>query len=180
MKKHARAWLLVFALLGLGASLTSLYVQYRILRDPTYSAFCNFSSTFNCETVYQSRFATFGGVPVALGEVIWFTLAFMLTLATDSRADPDESGAMAYLFLISIPTLSVALFLAYGSVFVVNAVCVFCALTYLAVLGVFLISGISANAPFATLPRQAVRDARALAARPFALGLALLFLAAAA
>ena len=180
MKKHARAWLLLFVLLGLGASVTSLYVQYRRLRDPTYSAFCNFSPRFNCETVYQSRFARVGGVPVALGEVIWFSLAFMLTLAADSKADVEESGTTAYLFLISIPTVSVVLFLAYASVFVVKALCIFCALTYLAVIGVFLVSGISADAPLAGLSRRAVRDARALASRPFALGLTLLFLAAAA
>lgn len=180
MKKHARAWLLLFVLLGLGASLISLYVQYRILRDPTYSPFCNLSRTFNCEAVYQSRFARIGAMPVALAEVIWFTLALMMTLGTDTTADLDESGTMAYLFLISIPTVSVVLLLAYASIFVVKAVCIFCALTYFAVLGVFLTSALIANAPLAGLPRQAVRDARALATRPFALGLTLLFLAAAA
>ena len=177
MKKPPRVWLLFFVLLGLGASLISLYVQYRILRDPTYSPFCNLSQAFNCEAVYKSRFASFRATPVALGEVIWFTLALMLTLLAGTKT---ASGTMSYLFLISIPTVSVVLLLAYASVFVVKAVCIVCALTYLAVLGVFIVSAINANSPLTALPRLAVRDARALAATPFGLAVTLLFLAAAA
>jgi uncharacterized membrane protein/protein-disulfide isomerase len=177
MKQHTRVWLFVFVLLGLGASLTSLYDHYRLVRDPAYSSFCDFNQTFNCEVVYQSRFGTFHGVPVALGGVIWFTLALLLTLAIDTKSGAAESGAAAYLLLISIPAVSVVLFLAYASMFVLKAVSIFCVLTALAVLGVFLISGASTNAPLTGLPRQAARDVRALAARPFALGMAILILA---
>jgi uncharacterized membrane protein/protein-disulfide isomerase len=180
MKQQTRIWLFIFVLLGLGASLTSFYVQYRMLGDPTYSSFCNFSQALNCETAYRSRFGTFQGVPVALGGVIWFTLALLLTIAVHPKGGAAESGAAAYLFLMSIPAVSVVLFLAYASILILNAVCILCVVTYLAVLGVFLISGATADAPLAGLPQQAVRDARALAARPFALGVAIVFLAGAA
>ena len=180
MKQQTRAWLFVFVLLGLGASLASLYVHYRTLSDPAYASFCNFNQTFNCETAYHSRFGTFHGVPVALGGVIWFTLALVLALAADAKGGAAESGAAAYLFLISIPAVSTVLFLAYVSIFILQAVCILCVLTYLAVAGVFLISGACTHARLGELPRQAVRDARALAGRPFALGVAILFVAGAA
>src|SRR5688572_24902734 len=99
MKKQTRTWLFAFVLLGLGASLTSLHAQYRLRADPAYADFCSFNETLNCETAYRSRVSTFGGVPVALGAVAWFTLALLLTLA--ARHDRSAPGATAerYLFV---------------------------------------------------------------------------------
>src|SRR2546426_261367 len=108
MKQHTRLWLFAFVLLGLGTSAASFYVHDRMLRDPSYSSFCNVSPVFNCDVVYQSRFATFHGVPVALVGVIWFALALLLTLAAlvdGTKVGPEQSGAAAYLFLVSIPAL---------------------------------------------------------------------------
>lgn len=180
MKHQARAWLFMFVLLGLCTSLASVYVHYEMRRDATYAAFCDVNQVFNCRTAYQSRFGTFHDVPVALGGVIWFTLALLLTLAADPKLGPPESGAAAYLFLISIPAVSVVLFLAYASIFILKTVCILCVLTSVAVLGVFLVSGVSMNTPPIGVPRQAVQDARALAGKPLALGVAISFLAGAA
>jgi protein-disulfide isomerase/uncharacterized membrane protein len=179
MKQHMRTWLFVFVLLGLGASLGSFYVQYRMLGDPAYSSFCNYSELFNCDAAYRSRFGTFQGLPVALGGIIWFTLALLLTMAVDPKGAGAESGAAAYLFLISIPAVSIVLFLAYASIFILNVVCILCVASSFAALGVFIFSGVIADAPLSGLPQQAVRDVRALAARPFGLGVAIVFLAGA-
>jgi uncharacterized membrane protein len=148
-----------------------------MLPDPSYYIFCKASAAFNCEIVYQSLYATFHGVPVALFGVIWFTLALLLTLADAAKSGREESGAVAYLFLVSMPALSLVLFFAYASIVILKVLCIVCALTYLAVLGVFVISGAAPNTPLAGLPQQVVRDARALAARPLALGVAVVFLA---
>lgn len=180
MKQHTRAWLLWFILLGLGASLTSLYVQYQILRDPTYRSFCDFNEVFNCERAYGSRFATFRSLPVALGEVIWFTLALLLTLASHPKSGRGEAETAPYLFSMSMPAFSVVVFQVYASIVVLRAVSIWSIVTYVAVLAIFLISGASATAPLSDLPRLMLRDTRALATRPIALGVALLFLAAAA
>src|SRR6058998_3646306 len=99
MKQKARAWLLVFVVLGLGASVASLYVHDRMLRNPAYSSFCNFKQIFNCEIAYHSPFGAFHGVPVALLGVIWFTLALMLLLA-DAKRGAEGSAAVAYLFVL--------------------------------------------------------------------------------
>jgi uncharacterized membrane protein len=179
MKSHTRFWLLVFVLLGLLASSASLYVHQRILRDPSYAGICDVNRALTCEIVYHSRFATFHGVPVALLGVIWFALALLLTLADRPKVGREEIRVEAYLFLVSIPAFTAVLFLAYVSTFILQVLCGFCVLTYLAVLGVFLIAGAAPDASLARLPRQAVSDARVLARRPVVLGVATLFLAGA-
>ena len=49
MKTHARTLIIALAALGLGASIASLYVHYRMLTDPTYTSFCDVSETVSCE-----------------------------------------------------------------------------------------------------------------------------------
>ena len=45
MTKFARPLILALALLALGASLAALYVHYRIIKDPTYTSFCDINET---------------------------------------------------------------------------------------------------------------------------------------
>lgn len=188
--------LLVFCLLGFGSSASAAYVHYRILQDPTYTSFCDVSATVSCAAVYESRFGSVGGVPVAIGGVIWFGLALLLVLmAGPERSAPaarggkrtaapepgsNSSNVPSYLFLLSTVALAVVLYLGYASFFILKAVCILCVLTYIAVAGVFLVSGSRSNGvPIRTVPRRALADARALAARPLALVLFLLFAAGA-
>lgn len=196
MSPRSRVWLLVFCALGLGASVAAAYVHYRILRDPTYHSFCDVSATVSCAAVYESRFGTIGGVPVAVGGVIWFGLALLMVVMAapapaappaGSRARTRETAAAiasnvpSYLFILSTAALAVVLYLAYASFFILKAVCILCILTYVAVAGVFLVSGSrSSDVPMRSVPRRALADARALAARPLALVVVILFLAGAA
>src|SRR5215510_14866775 len=78
MTKYARPLILALALLALGASITALYVHYRILEDPTYTSFCDINETVSCEAVLESPYATVRGVPVAAGGVIWSTLVLLI------------------------------------------------------------------------------------------------------
>ena len=52
---------------------------------------------------------------------------------------------------------------------------VFCFITYLAVIGIFLVSGAAADGIMTGLPRRAIADLRALVTSPLALSLALAF-----
>ena len=51
--------------------MTAAYVHYQVLRDPLYTSFCDISARVSCSEVYQSRFSTFQGVPVAVFAGIW-------------------------------------------------------------------------------------------------------------
>ena len=66
MTKLAARLVLAFALVGLGASVAAAYVHYQLLSDPLYTSFCDVSATMSCTQVYQSRFSTVGGIPVAI------------------------------------------------------------------------------------------------------------------
>lgn len=184
MSRVSRTWLLLFGVLGLAASLGSSYVHYHLLRDPAYTSFCDINATVSCQTVYESRFGTVRGVPVALGGVIWFAMALLLTLAAPAggRAENVSRSAniRAYLFILSTVALAVVLYLGYASFVLIKAVCLLCVLTYIAVIGIFLISGSSNDVAVTSLPRRALLDLRTLLKTPLALGILVLFLAGAA
>src|SRR3954454_8804635 len=83
----------------------------------------------------------------------------------------------AYLFAGSTLGLAVVLYLGYASFFVLKEVCPLCVTTYVAVIGVFIISGGASSVPMSTLPKRILRDMRVLVATPLALVIALLFVA---
>src|SRR6058998_2946181 len=93
MNKYARPIILVLALAALGASVAALYVHYRIIKDPTYSSFCDISETVSCEAVLESPYATVRGVPVAIGGVIWSVLVLLLAARGMRRDKPDMYAA---------------------------------------------------------------------------------------
>ncbi|HEV8316030.1 MAG TPA: vitamin K epoxide reductase family protein [Vicinamibacterales bacterium] len=193
-KRHVRATLIALCVLGLVASATSTYVHYRLMHDASYTSFCDISEAVNCETVYRSAYGTVAGIPVALGGVIWFSLALLLTFVSEPSAPParpsqarraetadaSESSVSGYLFALSTVALAVVLYLAYASFFVLKTMCILCVLTYVAVVGIFIVSGASSPARLGSLPRFAARDLRRLARYPVALVIAILYLAGAA
>lgn len=52
----SRIPLLLFSLLGLGASLTSTYVHYNLLIDRSFSSFCDVNATVSCTQAYLSSY----------------------------------------------------------------------------------------------------------------------------
>ena len=90
MSRTAALLALVSALVGLAASVAAAYVHYHLLRDPSYTSFCDVSATVSCSQVYSSRYGSVGGVPVAIFGAIWFAFA---ALAVARRADGAASGA---------------------------------------------------------------------------------------
>lgn len=183
MTRHTRGWLFGFALVGLIASASSGYIHYQILRDPTYTPICDVNQTLSCETAYTSRYGTVRGVPIAVGGVIWFAFVTILLLgakpvAPQAKARHAEglgANVSAYLFLLSTIALAAVLFLAYASFFILKTVCVFCLLTYVAVIGVYVVSGRASDAPLRSIPRRVLGDLRTLVTSPLALIVALLF-----
>jgi protein-disulfide isomerase/uncharacterized membrane protein len=141
-------------------------------------------------------------VPVAIGGLIWFLGATMLALA----AWPAASGVSAvaigksskarkaaaapssrfadyaplYLFAWSVIGLAFVMYFAYASFAVLKTVCVLCLVTYVSVIGIFILSGSGTDLSMRSLPGRALRDLRALMTSPAALVAVLLFAAFAA
>ena len=180
MSPLARRLVWVLALAGLAVSLTSLYVHYQLLVDPSYASFCDVSETVNCQHAYLSRYGSFYGVPTALFGAIWFGAVLVLAFLDLTAPAQVRESVPLYLFVASTIGLAVVLYMAYAAFFVLKAVCVLCLATYVAVVGLFIVSGLSRSMPpMLTLPRRVFGDLRALFARPLVLSVVLVFLAGA-
>ncbi len=152
-----------FALLGFGASAASTWVHYRILNDPTYASFCDVNATLSCTEAYTSRFGAVGGVPVAVFGMLFF--AFILGLIVwSTRSAVTRDNLAGYVFASSTPGLAAVLYLAYASYFILHVVCLLCVGTYIAVIGLFVVSGASTRYPMTKLPSRAVKDPGVLTA----------------
>jgi len=167
---------LLCALVGLGASGTAAYVHYRMFADPTYTSFCDVSTTVSCTQVYASRFGTFQGISVSVFGGIWFAFAALLSVAGMSARPAVREGVPGYLFAASTIALAVILYLGYASFFILKLVCPLCLITYAAVIGLFLISGAATSQPMLSLPRRAAQDLKVLVTSPLAIALAVLWL----
>ena len=176
MNKYARPIILVLALAALGASIAALYVHYRIIKDPAYSSFCDINETVSCEAVLESPYATVRGVPVAAGGVAWSTLVLLLAALGMRRENGDGYAATAgYIFVLATVALSAVLYLGYASFFVIGKVCPLCMTMYVAVIGIFLVSG-GISMALSALPARLPRDLRTIAKSPTSAVLALLFI----
>ncbi len=177
MTRLARPLILTLAAVALAASVASLYVHYQLLRDPTYSSFCDVSETVSCEAVYQSAYGSFYGVPVAAGGAIWAGLVLLLAAGMGKPGSPRFGSLAGYVFVLSTIGLAAVLYFGYASFFVLNRLCLLCLAVYVAVIGIFIVSG-AAAASVASLPARLGGDLRALRRSPAALALAAVWLVA--
>jgi protein-disulfide isomerase/uncharacterized membrane protein len=179
MTPVSRTVLLASAALGLGASGASTYVHYKLLTDSSYTSFCDVSAAVSCTQAYLSRYGSFWGVPVALGGVLFFALVLLLAGVAGRERSPARESVPAYVFALSTIGLAFVLYLGWASYFQLRTFCVLCAITYVAVIALFIVSGGATTFPMTTLPRRAASDLRALISSPVALVLALVYLAGA-
>jgi uncharacterized membrane protein/protein-disulfide isomerase len=171
-------WLAAFAALGLVFASSSAWVHYRLLHDPTYTSFCDVNRTLSCAEAYSSRYGSVAGVPVAVIGAVFF--AFVLGLVgLCSRSVAAAASLPGYVFALSTLALAAVLYLGYASFVILNAVCLLCVGTYVAVAGLFIVSGSATRYPMTSLPGRLTRDLGALVRTPAALSAALAFLAAA-
>ena len=170
----SRTPLLLFALLGLGASLGSSYVHYNLLIDRSFSSFCDVNATVSCTQAYLSQYGSFCGVPVALAGVFFFAIVLAIAGLSGRRTPQAGESAPAYIFALSTIGLAFVLYLGCASFFVLHAVCLLCVTTYVAVIAIFIISGGATSFPMTSLPRRAGGDLRAMLRSPAALAVAAL------
>jgi uncharacterized membrane protein/protein-disulfide isomerase len=173
MPAKSRTLLLAFALLGLGASTVSSYVHYQLLTNPSYTSFCDVNASVSCTQAYLSQYGSFMGVPVASAGVIFFAIAAVLAGVAGSPRSKARENAAGYVFLLSTVGLAFALYLAYASYIQLGIFCILCAITYVSVIGLFVVSGGATKFPMTTIPSRAARDLRTMTSTPAALVLLL-------
>jgi len=178
MKAHARTLIISLAVLGLGASAAALYVHYQMLADPSYTSFCDVNATVSCEAVLTSQYGSVAGVPVAAGGAIWSALILLLAVAGMKPARSADAEAVGgYIFILSTIGLAGVLYLGYASFFILRQMCPLCMTMYVAVIGLFVVSGAAASG-LTTLPARMERDLKAVVGSPLAATLAIVWLVA--
>ena len=115
------------------------------------------------------------GVPVALGGVVWFGVVLLLVLADARGSARSRENITTYLLFWSTVGLSVVMYMAYASFFVLGTFCILCGVVYAAVIGIFLMAGSGPATPLRQLPSALVYDLRVLAQRPVGLLLTVVF-----
>lgn len=180
MTSRTRSLILALAALGLFFAGWAAWVHYRLLTDPTYVSPCDINATFNCSQVYLSSYGAVGGVPVALGGMIWFTLVLLIAGFAPVSRDGARSAAAGYLFALSIVGLASILYLGYASFFVIKTACLLCIGTYVSVIGIFILSGLAGGVSIGGLLGRLPSDLREVTANPVWFLAALLFVAASA
>jgi uncharacterized membrane protein/protein-disulfide isomerase len=169
MTARTRNTLMALAALGLGASAWSSYVHYALLTQPGYSSVCDVNSTISCTQAYLSEYGSLWGIPVALGGVLFFTIVLLLVGLGGRLTVQARDNVPAYVFALSTIGLAVVLYLAWASFFRLQALCLLCAAVYVAVIGIFIVSGAGTQFPMSTLPGRASKDIATVLKSPIAL-----------
>jgi protein-disulfide isomerase len=103
----------------------------------------------------------------------------MLAAAGMQPPRSERAGRIAgYIFVLSTLGLASALYLGYASFFVLQQMCLLCVTMYVAVIGIFVVSGAAAS-DLAGLPSRIGRDLRDSIGSPMATTLTVVWLAAA-
>ena len=172
MSRTLRRVIIGLALVGFAAAAASAWVHYRIAHDPAYVSFCDVNATVSCRDVYQSRFGSVGGIPVAVFGAFWFGLVALLTVAAGRASAELARSVGGYLLVLSTVGLAAILFLAYESFFVLGTLCLLCVTAHVAVVGIFLAVSTIGGVPLASIPGRLLADAGQLVRTPAALGVA--------
>lgn len=178
MTSQNRFLILTLALIGLAVASASAFVHHKVLTDASYISPCDINEKFNCTQVYLSQYGSVKGIPVVLGGVAWFALIALITWFADTSGDAKSHAAGAYVFALSTVALAGVLSLAYASFFVLKTYCVLCMATYVCVIAIFVLSGMSSNVSVMSLPGRLFGDLKKALADPARMGAAFIYAAA--
>jgi uncharacterized membrane protein len=133
-KKRDWTWIaaIVLSIVGL---LVSLYLAYIKLANQTAS--CDIIG--DCEKVNNSSYAVVGGIPIAVLGAAGYLLILVLLYFDRPAAGGPEAVRFA-LFGVTLAGTLYSIYLTYIELFVLEAICPFCALSAVVMVGLFVVS----------------------------------------
>ena len=118
--------------LALAGFLDSLYMSmshYRVYVDIGYRSFCAISKSINCDTVSQSTYSIFLGVPVPVWGVIGYAFFLLLVfLARGKHAEQNRPWSLLLLLSLAFSFYSIILAVILTSY--IYSYCIMCLLVY--------------------------------------------------
>ena len=118
--------------LAFAGLLNSVYLavsHFRVYTDIGYQSFCAISRSINCDTVSQSPYSIFLGVPVPVWGVIGYAF-FLLFLPSAWRHRDEKRPMWTILFIIALGFSAYSVVLALISSLIIRSYCVMCIFSY--------------------------------------------------
>lgn len=120
---------LALALIGFADSIYLAVSHHRVYVDIGYRSFCAITKSVNCDTVSQSPYAVFLGMPVA----VWGIFGYMLILALMAISGFEHGPRKRMwpsIFFVSLTYSLFSVIFAGISTFLIKSYCLMCILTY--------------------------------------------------
>lgn len=125
-RRSARvALFLALAGLGLAAAIDLTFIHVKVHTDPSYHSFCAVSSELNCDSVAQSPYSVFLGLPIAVWGLCGY-LAMALLALHRPAANRSGLGWPGLLFLVTGAAALAIAPLAAVSKLVIHSACLMC------------------------------------------------------
>jgi uncharacterized membrane protein/predicted DsbA family dithiol-disulfide isomerase len=123
-------WVAVaLAVVGILDSTYLAISHYRIYTDIGYESFCAISRAINCDTVSQSPYAIFVGLPVPVWGVLGYVFVLMILILAGTKA-AQRKRIWALLFAVSLFYSVYSVVLAIISLVYIHSYCIMCILSY--------------------------------------------------
>ena len=119
----------ILAFSGVADSIYLSISHYRVYTDIAYESFCAISRSINCDTVSQSPYSIFIGIPVPIWGVIGYTF-FMLFLPFALSGEAQKQRIWSILLFISLAFSIYSVILAYISTFYIHSYCMMCIVSF--------------------------------------------------
>jgi len=120
------------AALAVAGVLDSIYLSishYRVYTDIGYESFCAISRSINCDTVSQSPYSIFIGIPVPVWGIIGYSF-FMLFLPFAWSKEAQKQRLWPIFLFISLAFSIYSVILAYISTFYIHSYCMMCIVSF--------------------------------------------------
>ncbi len=123
----------ILAVIGIGLSAYSVKHHLELRSNGHTEAFCNISTTVNCDVVASSKYAEIFGIPMGVFGAGYFLAMLMLSLTTAIGHKTRKEHEAAW-FVLSGVGLLTSMILGGISLGLLNAVCIVCIATYVVTL----------------------------------------------
>ena len=117
------------AIVGIADSIYLSISHYRVYADIGYRSFCAISKAINCDTVSQSPYSIFLGLPVPIWGIFGYAF-FLLFLLLAKNKDAVPKRIWTILFLAALVFSGYSVILALISTFIIHSYCLMCIASY--------------------------------------------------
>jgi protein-disulfide isomerase/uncharacterized membrane protein len=157
---------LALVVLGLFVAGDLALIHRRVHTDPSYRSYCAISAEVNCDTVAESRYSVFLGVPVAAWGLLGYAAVGVLALTGLRRRRLHPGWPAGALVVLATVAVLASVPLALISKLVIRSLCLLCLASWTLNLALLVLAIVLARRTGAGLTGAVAADLRALAGRP--------------